>query len=85
MAADDAEILIAARDAGLVFVTFDVHTIPEVLRSFAEAGTEHGGVVLVSTRSFRQDDIGGLIASLERLHHKLQREGSRNRVLYLVG
>lgn len=84
LAADDAEILIAARDAGLVFVTFDVHTVPVVLRSFAEAGVEHGGVVLVSARSFRQDDVGGLIAALERLHRRLQQEGSRNRVLFLT-
>jgi hypothetical protein len=81
--ADDAEILRAALKAGLVFVTFDVHTVPEVLRSFAESGEEHGGVVLVSARSFRQDDVGGLAESLRQLRPLLEQAGTRNRVLFL--
>jgi hypothetical protein len=81
--ADDAEVLRAALRAGLVFVTFDVHTVPEVLRFFAEAGEEHGGVVLVSARSFRQDDVGGLAEALGQLHLGLTRRGTRNRVLFL--
>jgi hypothetical protein len=81
--AEDAEVLRAALRAGLVFVTFDVHTVPEVLRSFAESGEEHGGVVLVSARSFRQDDVGGLVEALGRLRALLEQVGPRNRVLFL--
>jgi hypothetical protein len=60
-----------------------VHTVPEVLRSFAESGEEHGGVVLVSARSFRQDDVGGLVEALGRLRALLEQVGPRNRVLFL--
>ena len=81
--ADDAELLRAALRAGLVFVTFDVHTVPEVLRFFAESGEEHGGVVLVSARSFPQDDVGGLAEALRQLHPELERRGTRNRVVFL--
>jgi predicted nuclease of predicted toxin-antitoxin system len=81
--AEDTEILRAALRAGLVFVTFDVHTVPEVLRSFAESGEEHAGVVLVSARSFRQDDVGGLVEALGRLRALLEQVGPRNRVLFL--
>ncbi len=83
LGAQDPEILEAAREAGLVFVSFDVHSIPRTLRQITEAGGEHGGVVLVSVRTFRQDNVGGLVEVLERLHRRLEREGSRNRVLFL--
>lgn len=81
--AEDAEILGAALRAGLVFVTFDVHTVPEVLRRFAESGEEHADVVLVSARSFRQDDVGGLAEALGRLRGLLEQVGPRNRVMFL--
>ncbi len=81
--AEDAEILRAGLRAGLVFVTFDVHTVPEVLRSFAESGEEHAGVLLISARSFRQDDVGGLAEALGRLRPLLEQVGPRNRVLFL--
>jgi hypothetical protein len=60
-----------------------VHTVPEVLRFFAESGEEHGGVVLVSAQSFRQDDVGGLVEALGRLRAPLEQVGLRNRVLFL--
>lgn len=80
---EDAEILRAAFRAGLIFVTFDVHTVPEVLRFFAESGEEHGGVVLVSVRSFRQDDVGGLVEALAQLWPVMERGSPRNKVLFL--
>ena len=60
-----------------------MHTVPEVLRSFAESGEEHDAVVLVSARSFRQDDVGGLVDTLGRLRALLEQVGLRNRVLFL--
>jgi len=67
LGADDATILAAAHDDGLVLVTFDLRTIPPLLREWSEVERRHGGVVLVHPGTFRPSDIGGLANALVEL------------------
>lgn len=81
--ASDDELLRLATLERRVFVTFDVRTIPPVLRALVDAGVGHAGVVLVSSRSFRQDDIGGLVRALARVARDELPEDAAEVVLYL--
>ncbi len=65
-----------------VLVTFDVRTLPPLLRQWAETDLSHGGVILVSSRRFQPDDVRGLTRALRRL---VQAEGDtlEDQVLFL--
>lgn len=83
LGADDEFILAAARSDGRCLVTFDLRTIPALLRDWSDSGLAHGGVVFVHARSFAPDDIGGLVHALIGLWDA---EGKRNwtdRVVFL--
>ena len=58
--ADDESLLSLAHTDNRVLVTFDCQTILPLLKSIAETGQHHAGVILVSSHSFRANDIGGL-------------------------
>ena len=60
----DEEILRAAFLEKRILVTFDVNSIPELLVRLAIAGEDHAGVILVSSLSFDQDDLGFLARAL---------------------
>ena len=45
---EDNTILHAARDEGRLLVTYDVHTIPPLLKQWAEDGLSHSGVLFIS-------------------------------------
>lgn len=63
----DAEILKAAAASGWTLVTYDLMTIPPLLKTWAEAGQQHGGVVFVDRRTLEPSDVGGLIRALGAL------------------
>jgi predicted nuclease of predicted toxin-antitoxin system len=81
--AADSEILSAASLEGRVLVTYDVSTIPTLLYEMALAGEDHAGVIFVSVKTVRQDDIGGLANALERLGETLQKD-TTNLVAFLA-
>jgi hypothetical protein len=64
LGASDEVVLREANKAKLTLVTFDLKTIPSLLRLWTEQGTDHAGVILVDEKTFAQNDIGGLIAGL---------------------
>jgi hypothetical protein len=72
----------AARD-GLVFVTFDLATIPTLLQEMAAAGRNHAGVVFISSRSFAQNDHAAIASALNELHLAHQTDDWTNRVVFL--
>jgi predicted nuclease of predicted toxin-antitoxin system len=80
LAAPDEVILRLAREERLTLVTFDVRMIP-LLRSFAESGEDHSGVVLVSSRRPGPGSLGVLASGLERAVE--QYEDRTNLVLFL--
>lgn len=82
--AADELILQTAHADGWSLVTYDLRTIPPLLKVWAEQGLSHGGVVLVDERSIAQNDIGGLIRALSRLAASLGSAPWENRVVFLT-
>lgn len=80
----DEALLQAASAAGLTLVTFDQRTIVPLLRTWAQAGREHGGVVFVSAYTFAADNVGALGRALVRLWHDQRDADWTNATLYLV-
>jgi predicted nuclease of predicted toxin-antitoxin system len=60
----DEVILREASSAEMVLVTYDLATVPMLLKDWAETGRSHAGVVLVDQRTVRQSDIGGQVRGL---------------------
>ena len=61
---DDEACLREAAAQGLTFVTYDLRTIPPLLKSWAEAGLSHAGVIFVDEKTIAPSDIGGLVRAL---------------------
>ena len=60
----DHEILREAHKLGFTLVTYDVRTIPSLLKRWAESGLSHGGVIYVDQRTIPSSDIGRLARAL---------------------
>lgn len=82
--ASDALLLQAAAADGWTLVTYDLRTIPPLLKDWGEQGIAHGGVILVDERSIAPSDFGGLIRALERLAAALADADWQNRVVFLT-
>lgn len=82
--AADEDILAAAARDSRTLVTFDLRTIPACLKTLAEAGGHHAGVILVSPRAFSPTDIGRLLDTLVRLSTTSGDRAWRDRVVYLA-
>jgi hypothetical protein len=63
----DEEILAEADRQSLTLVTCDLRTIPVLLKNWAAQGRTHGGVILVSRRTFAPGDIGAVAKALASL------------------
>jgi len=83
LGAEDEVVLSEASRQKLTLVTFDLRTIPPLLRLWAEQGIVHAGVILVDGRTIPQNDIGGLIDALCALWQAQRRLEWVNRVVYL--
>jgi predicted nuclease of predicted toxin-antitoxin system len=82
--ASDEAILQAALAGGWTLVTYDLRTIPLLLKQWGEQGIAHGGVILIDERSIAQNDIGGLIRARARLVGALGGASWQNRIVYLT-
>lgn len=69
----DAECLEAAAQNGLTLVTFDLRTIPNLLRTWAAEERAHAGVVFVDQTTIPPWKVGQLVRALESLY---SREGA---------
>ena len=67
----------------LTLVTYDLKTIPPLLKTWMESGRDHGGVIFVDHKTIPSSDFGGLVRAL----HKLSLDGARwdwkNRICFL--
>jgi predicted nuclease of predicted toxin-antitoxin system len=79
----DDTILSAAYQEARTLVTYDLRTIPPLLKTWAEQGIAHGGVIFVDTRTIAPNDIGGLMRALLHLATQLGDVSWENRVVYL--
>jgi hypothetical protein len=83
LGASDALVLGEAATEGLTLVTFDVRTIPLLLKTWAEQGRDHAGVIFVDRRSYPQNDVGGIGRALAGLWARHRKEAWRNRYFFL--
>lgn len=81
---DDAVLLGEACRGGWTLVTFDLNTIPLLLRDMAVSGQEHGGVIFISSKSFAQNDHAGLAEALGELWRTESDADWTNRVVFLA-
>lgn len=81
--APDVEILQEAARQRVTLVTFDLKTIPLLLRAWADHGTDHGGVVLVDGRTIAQNDVGRMARALAELWRRQGQLDWTNRVFFL--
>jgi hypothetical protein len=80
---DDAACLREAANQRLTLVTYDRRTIPPLLKSWAEAGMQHGGVIFVDEKTTSPADIGGLVRALRELALATRNLDWTNRVFFL--
>ena len=80
--ADDAALLRAASEDQLVSVTFDLRTIPTLLKDWAESDQHHAGVVLVDDRTLHPAGVGPLVRALAALAADTDADWS-DRVVFL--
>jgi hypothetical protein len=83
LGAPDAEMLQAADAHQLTLVTYDVRTIPSLLRTWAETGVRHNGVIFVNRKSIDPADIGALVRALCDLFDALGDVDWTDRVVFL--
>ncbi len=81
----DEVILTNAYEEGLTLVTYDVSTIPPLLKSWCEEEKTHGGVIFIDWQTIAPDDFGGLIRALCHVWDKTAEMSWRDRVVYLRG
>lgn len=79
----DGHILVTAVVERRVLVSFDVNTIPPLIGIWAARGMHHAGVILISRKTFRQDDIGGILRALVAIVAERGTEDWQDRVMYL--
>ena len=79
----DERILLEARENGWTLLTFDLATIPPLLSEMIEMAEDHAGVIFVSTKSFAQNDYGGLVRSLAAAWSIWQQQEWTNRIEFL--
>ncbi|HUI85174.1 MAG TPA: DUF5615 family PIN-like protein [Candidatus Binatia bacterium] len=80
---DDAACLRAAAAQRLTLVTYDRRTIPPLLKTWAEEGRRHGGVVFVDEKTISPADIGGLVRALLSLAKEAGKSDWSNRICHL--
>jgi hypothetical protein len=79
----DSACLQQAAVQRLTLVTYDRRTIPPLLKSWAEEGRMHGGVIFVDEKTIPPSDLGGLVHALRNLSRKTAKWDRTNRICYL--
>jgi hypothetical protein len=80
---EDSSCLREAAARGLTLVTYDRRTIPPLLKTWAEEGRAHGGIIFVDERTISPANIGGLVWALIRLDHETGNWDWTNRIYFL--
>jgi hypothetical protein len=80
---EDSACLLEAATQGLSLVTYDRRTIPPLLKSWAEEGRKHGGVIFVDEKTISPAHIGGLVRALTDLFKETGKWDWTDRVYFL--
>jgi hypothetical protein len=82
-AASDEVLLTAAWEAALTLVTYDLRTIPPLLRQLGDLGLSHAGVIFIDHRSIPSNQFGALVKTLIWLWDAAHQSLWLNRVVFL--
>lgn len=82
--ASDEELLREAARQAMTLLTFDLKTIPPLLRAWGERGIDHGGVIFVDHKSFAQNDTSGISKALVDLWELQGKLEWKNRCFFLT-
>lgn len=80
---DDPVCLERAAELGLTLVTYDRRTVPPLLKTWAEEGRDHGGVIFIDEKTVSPADIGGQVRALSSLRKVAGKWDWTNRVCFL--
>ena len=80
---EDSLCLREATAQRLTRVTYDRRTIPPLLKSWAEEGRHHAGVILVDDRTIAPSNIGGLVLALAGLVKEARSWDWADRICFL--
>lgn len=80
---DDSVCLRRAAQLRWTLVTYDRRTIPPLLKTWAETGEPHGGVIFIDEKTISPSDIGGQVRSLAALCRQAGRWEWTDRVCFL--
>lgn len=80
---EDSVCLLEAAKQRLTLVTYDLRTIPLLLKLWAEEQRSHGGVIFVDEKTISPADIGGLVRALIVLAGEIGEMDWTNQVYFL--
>jgi hypothetical protein len=80
---DDHACLQEAAAQGFNFVTYDRRAIPPLLKTWAEEGRTHGGVIFVDEKTISPADLCGLVRALSSLAGEAGKWDWTNRIHFL--
>jgi hypothetical protein len=80
---DDSSCLEHAAEQELTLVTYDRRTIPLLLKAWAAAGRDQGGVIFIDERTISPADIGGQVRALSNLVRESVKWDWNNRICFL--
>ena len=81
--ADDASILTACHSEQRAFVTYDLATIPDLLRQWAAEDRDHSGVVFADANTVSPDVPAQVAAAVAALAAEIGDSDTRNMVRFL--
>ncbi len=82
--APDELVLSSAHLEKRVLITYDCRTIPPLLKTLAETGQHHGGVILIDERTLRFNNVGGLVSALLLVCSEEESDDWEDRVAFLT-
>jgi hypothetical protein len=80
---EDSVCLQEAFVQGLTLVTYDRRTIPPLIKTWAEEGRSHAGVIFVDEKTISPAGIGGLVKSLGVLVKQTRTWDWTDRIVFL--
>jgi hypothetical protein len=79
----DVEALKAAIAGGLTLVTYDLWTIPILLKEWGLEGRDHCGVIFCDAKTIPQYAVGRLVKQIAKLYKTFRDDDWMNRVEFL--
>jgi len=79
----DVEVLKAAIAGEFTLVTYDLRTIPILLKEWGLEGRDHCGVIFCDARTIPQYAVGRLVKQIAKLYEAFRDDDWTNRVEFL--